>query len=113
MSTHLATQVGDYLMPCEAYVPKVFTFSRDHKIEREDFGRLCSGRIVQIQWLQFPVFPLDLSFSLLLPLNVSLSPSQYQAGLRYQVGGIAIVFFQMGGMTLINFCFFFFKLTFF
>ena len=62
---------------------------------------------VQIQWLQFPVLPLDLSFALLLPLNVSLSPSQYRAGLGYQVGGIAIVFFHMGGMTLINFCFFF------
>ena len=113
MSTHLATQVGDYLMPWEAYVPKVFTFSGNHKTEREDFGRLCSNRTVQIQWLQFPVLPLNLSFDLLLPLNVSLSPSQYQAGLgyHYQVGGIAIVFFQMGGMTLINFCFFFFLIN--
>ena len=72
MSTHLATQVGDYLMPWEAYVPKVFTFSGNHKTEREDFGRLCSNRTVQIQWLQFPVLPLDLSFDLLLPLSIGL-----------------------------------------
>ena len=80
--------------------------SGNHKTEREDFGRLCSNRTVQIQWLQFPVLPLNLSFDLLLPLNVSLSSSQYRARLGCQVGGIAIVFFQMGGMALIIFFFF-------
>ena len=76
MSTHLATQVGDYLMPMEAYVPNVFTFSGNHKTEREEFGRLCSNRTVQIQWLQFPI----------LPFNVFLSPSQYRAGLGLSGG---------------------------
>ena len=43
----------------------------------------------------------SLSMSFFPPLSIGL-------GWGYQVGGIAIVFFSDGGMTLINFCFFFF-----
>ena len=104
MSTHLATQVGDYLMPWEAYVPKVFTFSGNHKTEREDFGRLCSNRTVQIQWLQFPVLPLDLSFDLLLPLSIGLG-----WGIKWV--GLQLCSFRWEGWHwLISV--FFFKLTF-
>ena len=38
MSTHLATQMGDYLMPWEAYVPKVFTFLGTIRLKGKTLG---------------------------------------------------------------------------
>ena len=38
MSTHLATQMGDYLMLWEAYVPKVFTFLGTIRLKGKTLG---------------------------------------------------------------------------